>query len=272
MFRNTPTIKKIIGFSLVGGAFAFALTTVFAAFGSYRLAIDGSSLKKNPAEKPSAPLFAESLPPSEVGGSLAARENEGASYNMTASVAESIAAELLEKNPNGPSLFDGKSGVVAGDPETLIDAALLTALESFDYQTFKPTVALSEITIQENPTPALYERYLRDSQSIIRGTYGGLSFDARNATPETLRRFESAALASVAKLKSLPVPAPLAPFHREEIILLSAEAKVFRALGASAEDPVAAVVALQALASIDEDFKTLTENFNRFLVEKKIIL
>ncbi|MEK7554413.1 MAG: hypothetical protein AAB518_00285 [Patescibacteria group bacterium] len=261
---NTTT-KKIIGFSLIGGAVAFASFTVLAALGSYRVAID-ESMFENPAKNPVESVGSVSPSRSEQS------ESNQESDNMTASIAKSIAAALIEKNPQGPSFLEGKTGILAENPEDLIDATLVNALESFDYQTFKPAVAASDITVQENPTSSHYESYLRESQKIIRGTYAGLSFNPETATTESLRLFENAALTSVAKLKILPVPAPLAPFHREEISLISAEAKVFRALIESDEDAVGALVALQALYAIDADFKALTKSFNQFLVEKKIVL
>jgi hypothetical protein len=187
--------------------------------------------------------------------------------NVTEEIAKKIASEITAKNPDGPSLLEGKQAISAIDPLALTDAILEEQLSKFNYQDFKPTASQAGLKLVPSTPKALTEYFVS-----LKGTLGKHAYTLSGANVATANfvALEAAAGNLAEALRTLPIPAPLAPLHAEEVSLVTAQANIFSALARSEEDPFRALLALQALPLVDADFKTLTTTFTTFIEEQQV--
>ena len=192
--------------------------------------------------------------------------------NATNDLAAKIARELVARNPNGPSLLDGRSKISAVDPQKLADEITAETESQFDYNTFKPKITLDSLRLVPASTGTAAADYLNAVQVILKKNFSSLNINMNTFLPTDALRLGDAARRSGEELLALAVPANLAPWHAEEISLLRAQEKVFTALGEASRDPIASLTALRAFPLVNQELATLKDKFNGFIAFNKIAL
>ncbi len=211
-------------------------------------------------ERPAAPL-AEPLPLASA-APLAAVAGDDES-NATRALAEKIAKELLAKNPGGPSLADGASGLNVGDPDALIDELLARELAAIDIAAFSPAVSVSDLAVVAD-TPESARSFIEQFQEIA-ALFARAPLTTAEPMPQTFAPLARLADDTARKLETLPVPARFAPLLAQTVRLTRAHASIFSAIARADADPLRAFVALQAWQPTREELEKLYDETIRKL-------
>lgn len=193
--------------------------------------------------------------------------NPDENKNSTEEFAKKIAEKLIKKNPEGPSILDGKSIVSALDPEKLTDEILAEELGNFDYESLKTEVKASSLKIMVLPSKSDLENYFRKFNQALTGPLAGVKISGNDLSPQDMDLIALGIGKMIAGLYNLPVPSDLADWHAEEITLLTAQKNIYETLANVQYDPVKALLVIGAVQELDGEFKTLTAKFNKFIAD-----
>jgi len=185
--------------------------------------------------------------------------------NATEAIAKQIAQELIAKNPNGPSLLDGKSAIESIDPETLLNDVLAEELARFNPEDLQPIISVEELNLLNDNSKVALETYFKGLRNIL----------AQSKIDSTITSFNAQEFLAFSKnlqeitdaLYSLPVPVMLAPFHADELSLIEAQKNIFKRAAYASEDPLSAYLAIQMLPSINEEFLKISTAYSE-IIEK----
>ena len=150
-----------IGIVIVSGAIGISLISL-AKLSGPKEEPRVISIQKNPTGEKNNPVeTASSLNAltKEV-TSTVSNETPDTSDNATQSLVKKIAASILEKNPDGPSLLDGKLSISGEDPQALLEAAISETVETFNYHDWKPDPNSIEVVLGTKNTKEAASAYL----------------------------------------------------------------------------------------------------------------
>ena len=187
------------------------------------------------------------------------------SKNITRDLSEKIGKEIIARNPEGPALINNDEWVKALDPEEVINKLLADDIENFNYKDLMPSINLNELKIASEPNPQLTKQYLKNFQSILKNNFLDLSFNSKNPDYADFNRLIAAYEKTIAEFYNLATPQELAAVHQKEIALLNAQKTIFENIKNYKNDPVLALLSIQANGQIDQEFTRLKEKINDFI-------
>ncbi len=225
---------------------------------------------------PVLPIPGSARPPVESLESLAELRSQppaaGAGVNSTEGVAGKIVSGLLEKNPAGPSLLEGRRFIDVTNPEALVSQIIADELADFDYQEFKPEIKITDIKTTAASDKTTLETYFKNFQTIVRAGGETIPLNPRSFSAQDFALLARALEEPIEKLYQLTAPAMLASSHLEELRLLQAQRNIFLALGESESDPFRALMALQALSLIEDELALIKQIFLNFIAENNLTI
>jgi len=186
---------------------------------------------------------------------------------LTADLSKNIAELLIENNPNGPQNIDGKSKIIAPDPQTIAEQLFRGANEKFDLANLTPVITDNQIVISPENTPEALAAYLNRFRKIFTdGAAQQPQNPSEDYLPETIKAYQNV----IQNFYNLSVPKSAAEFHKKLIALLEAKKNIFEKLfndQKQSSDPVLIIAAANAREQIDLGFADLLKNFSIFLQE-----
>lgn len=192
--------------------------------------------------------------------------------NATQALAKLLAGQLIKNNPQGPALLNGERQLQALNPDSLIETALASELENFDYLSFKTYIPISQIKINPASDPITLQKYLGNFQAIIKNESEPFAINLENPSAQEFSKIAQVLETTINDLLNLPAPTPLAALHAEEISLLTAQKNIFTALAAADADPLKALLAAQAFPIINQELENLSEKFTEFISANNLTL
>ena len=177
--------------------------------------------------------------------------------NLTKELASKLSKGLVEINPNGPTAGRNGQSLIAPPLIESIDAGVIEAFKKFDQDYFLPPITKESLKIVSNSQEA-FDYYVAVLPMVLRHRASDLNFsleagDLEERLPKAVSAFEEI----INKLYQLPTPERLAELHRRTIGLILGKKRVLETLLNQEEDPVQAILAIQMLEIIDEEFKKL---------------
>lgn len=200
--------------------------------------------------------------------------------NLTDVFIQKISEEVKANNLDGfTALPDGTSGIKIPDAAN-VNQWLAEQIKNFDPETLKPAVADEAIKINPDESEAAIRDYLGKLQEIINNNSSAPlwdeNFDIQTAgVTDFVKILERLTLRydkAIAELYNLTVPQNLLNFHKEEIRLTSAQAKIFKMLRDYQQDPLQTLIVASAQQKISNDFEVLLNELLKFLKLKNINL
>jgi len=213
----------------------------------FLIAIGGS---KSP-EAAATPSATEPIPQTAKVFSETPATNEPLAQNATLNLSDKIAKQLLEKNPNGPSLLNGTPSINAKNPQALVEQIIQQELANADMSSLRPVVSVSELKLDTSKDPSLAA--FRDEFVKAVTPFFSLA-TGPNPTPALFASFTASADETLVALKDLKTPASLAPLMAKEIELITYNRNIFAAVANADNDPFRALLALQIWGNARQEF------------------
>lgn len=187
--------------------------------------------------------------------------------NLTRRAAQGLATELINKNKGGPAETPEGLMVTLNPAKTL--TAMLSSVKQVPHEPFQG-VALSDLRILQNNTPAHRRAYFEDVSATLNRTIGSVldptttpeQFAAAFAQDSTLLdKIITQYYAAGSSLDAMPVPASLAPLHKKTIDNFAKTKIVLQGVAAMEVDPMRALLALNVSPAIAAETETLRQEF-----------
>lgn len=207
--------------------------------------------------------------------STAAAQNQNDSNNLTMALAKQFARDILARNPEGPSDLEGEQ-TISVPSEIDIQKFVAENTANLDWQKFIPEIKDSSIKLTDRNSKADYENYFKKKQEALKEMTTNVSFSDPSSDLAALTKAADALTKSyesgIRKLYDVETPSNLKDLHKRQIALVTAQRSVFQKLAASASDPLGAILALESLKRLDQEFNLLTKDFSNFVSEKGLVL
>lgn len=173
-------------------------------------------------------------------------------------IAAEIAQQLVEKNPDGPSVSEDQYQITALDPKKIAEKISADKLNDIDLASVNPKIDVNKLKIVPDSDNTLKESYSANVNSIINGNFSGISADFSNPKPNEIEKLVSAYNKSISALYSLNIPAILAETHAEQIRLLTLQRNLFDNIFNFQKDPALALLSMRLIPKAYEDYSTFT--------------
>lgn len=272
--------KLVIGFLALA---IITSTSVLIFSGNYfngpgPAASEGATQKKGAVKVP-ANAFVESLAgtgrpsstPSVTSDGLPAVTPTG---NLTETLAQHLAQEMVAENPLGPQTTDqGLSLVLPEEPEAILEklAAANPDLEKEIQREALVVIAEKDVKVVSNYTVPDFQAYAAAIQSIASGNLSQAQIEAiiRDLPPaEALSTLEVLLESAIIQAKKVSVPAPLTDLHKNFLRILEYQRKAL-ALASSQDDPLRASLILEENI---ENYELAASQFNNELEKANSLL
>lgn len=249
-------LKKIIGLGMIGGSLVFALLII-----------------AQPQPITIKPIQLSSNPKTENVNEVAAVALQQ-TINLTQVVGETIGEGLtesvIEKNPEGAQIIEGREWVSVLEPEQLVEEYFTKAIQNFDIAQLKTPADDTRIKISADSSRVALETYLREFQTILKSNFSGLRIDYSQLTNQNIQELIAAYEQAAAEFYNLSVPQALASIHRHQITLMNGQRNVFLALQNRNTDPLMAVLAAQANLQLTQEFSVLQAALTEIIVKNNL--
>ncbi|MEK9186349.1 MAG: hypothetical protein AAB885_02050 [Patescibacteria group bacterium] len=179
--------------------------------------------------------------------------------NSTEEIAKKLTEDIIAKNPNGPETGNDGGLLSLSNPDKIISEMLADSLSKFDYDSLKPDISDKEMIILSADDEKSRTSYLESLNEIVSDELSSLP-----KQPE-VDQFGAIAAAydrAVKKLYNLPVPKSFSSIHKETVRLFFAQEKIFSYIADYQNDPLTALLSLQATDLVSEELAALNDKFN----------
>jgi len=188
--------------------------------------------------------------------------------NSTEDLATAISQEIIARNKDGFAELAGQKGLLASNPQQLVDEFFEKKIGEFDVSKIYSPVDISKLKISANADLSLVTEYLKNFRAIVERYFTNLSVNPRNS--ESLKNLVSLYEKSIVDFYILTVPKSLAEAHQEQIRLLSAKKNIYQNVLDSQQDPLLAYLSIKLLPTIDEKFLELKSEIENFMLKNGI--
>ncbi|HEY4500057.1 MAG TPA: hypothetical protein VJH70_02990 [Candidatus Paceibacterota bacterium] len=187
--------------------------------------------------------------------------------NLTNSLIQKIQESIREKNQSGPQIVGGQSTFTATAPDNLAQQALQEATTNLPENSFRPIINTNLFNIIFDNNPIAIRNYFDQFQSIISAAGakipGIVLTDIQQITnPEILVQLINAYRSAAEQLAPIDVPSSLISIHKKELELLGTQANLFERISNFEIDPAAAILAINELENVNEEFIDLGVEIN----------
>ena len=177
--------------------------------------------------------------------------------NFTEEIASAVSGNLIAQATAGA---DATTALLNAPPEELV--ALLLPERGID-PSFVPALADDDLVITESVDRAAVTRYVTAFIALMRASaqrMAPLAATAAAVSSRNLAALIADAQETVDGLAALPVPKPLAAFHRRELELASGRLAIAEALAKASADPALAILAANAWKPVNTAFFDIMTN------------
>jgi hypothetical protein len=191
--------------------------------------------------------------------------------NQTEILAQSLAKEIIIKNPKGPELIQNERYISVPKGED-ISRILGEQIARFDPKQLVANISEDNLKIIEDRRASILEQYFNaaifDVNNIVKNT----KVNTGNFSEEDVRTIANAYKKIATQLLETPVPADLVPFHKEQLRFFMTQANFLdTALGYN-EDPLGSLVVISYAdfyaKQAEKDAAALQNELNAFLRDK----
>lgn len=191
--------------------------------------------------------------------------------NRTELLAQSLAKEILKRNPNGPELL-GNSWSVSILPEEELNRIIDEQAAQFDPGTLLAVVPDEGIKIIKRRSAPELQRYFDQSLLGVRDTLQKLALPKQDFSEADVKKLAAAYGEISERLAALSVPEDLAPFHKQQLALFLTQKNFFEAVLGYNDDPVGAMVVARHgdffIRETERELTGLQAELSAFLNEK----
>ncbi|MDP3947346.1 MAG: hypothetical protein Q8Q41_01490, partial [bacterium] len=161
--------------------------------------------------------------------------------NQTELLAQSLAKEIIKRNPNGPELVNDSSAITIPTEEAL-NRIIDERAAQFDPKQLLAVVRDEDIKIVAGRSAPALERYLDKSLVGVEDALQKLALPKNGFSEEDVKKLAAAYGEIAERLAALSVPEDLAPFHKKELELFLTQKNFLDAVLGYAEDPLGTIV------------------------------
>lgn len=148
------------------------------------------------------------------------------------------------------------------NPETLVADYLAKAAKNFDYNSLRPAVDVNRLNISSVLDQRLLAIYVKGFNDALGSTLGSLKLSGANSQ-KNLEILAGAYAKSIEALYLMPVPRIFASLHEKMIANLGAQKSAAEIISRDyLRDPVRAMLALDAVSKLGEEFKAIQKNIS----------
>ncbi len=187
---------------------------------------------------------------------------------VTNQVAQSIAQDILNRNPQGPQPsknLAGVSSITALDPKLVASKILEEDVQKATTAIFAGAPKSEEINQSSSASPA---EYLKNRGEIIKAAQLRLApYQGKKFTDATLTVMRDTIRSTLGAMNALQVPPSLISIHSEQVRLLKAQFAIFDNILNRDTDPVAASVSISLIQKVNEDLATLSRTIKAYIAQ-----
>ncbi len=228
---QSPNFQRLIVIFLSIAIVASSGTLAFSAYSNRPAPQADTATAAVPAG-----AFVEKLPTGTQDPEVAYLEAEQATNSATNNLADALAQKLVSQNPQGPTTDStGQLSVIGPDIPSLVDGYLQT--QTFSPSAITANVSDQDITITSSTDPGTVNAYFSKVSDLTSNVQASLNFSTSTDGTATLAADLGILEQTADGLKAVPVPRPLAGFHKSLISSFMLSANYVRLVGA---DPVSA--------------------------------
>lgn len=191
--------------------------------------------------------------------------------NQTELLAQSLAKEIIKRNPNGPELLNDSS-FIAIPPEETLNRIIDERAAQFDPRELLAVVSDKDIKVSEGRSAKALERYLNESLTSVQDTLQKLALSKNGFSEEDVKKLAAAYGEIAERLAALPVPLDFAPFHKKELELFLTQKNFLDAVLGYAEDPLGTMVVAKHgdfyIAQAERNLSDIQDELKKFLDTK----
>ena len=254
MFK-TAIATAILGLGVLGAYFVIQNTDINAEL----------ALKNETTNLPKNSPFVENLnnnPDPQKSDAVPASETVTISNNLTDNFINGLKQDIVQNN------LDNNSGnLVVSDPDQITNELLTDAVKKFSAERSKSAVDESRIKISSDNSKNSIISYVNKFEEIISKSAQKIGTGAVPADPdpEELRPMLAGYDFAIESFYNTAVPSSALTFHKKEIEILFRKKRALEELINYKVDPLASILASKELSGIQNEFDSLTEQFNKFL-------
>ncbi len=254
MFK-TAIATAILGLGVLGAYFVIQNTGISAE----------PAPKNEAANLPKNSPFVENLSSggiSEKTTGVAELDKMTGKNNLTDDFINGLKRDITQNN------LDNNSGnLVVSDPDQITNELLADAVEKFSAERSKSAVDESRIKIINDNSRNSIISYANRFEEIISKSAQkmGAGVVTADPDPEELKPMLAGYDFAIENFYNTPAPSSILAFHKKEIEILSRKKRALEEFMNYKTDPLASILASKELSGIQNEFDSLTEQFNKFL-------
>jgi len=199
----------------------------------------------------------------------------GSKNNLTKSFAGLLAKQVLTSNPSGPAGYQGESSISMPN-EVNIQKFIADNYGSLDWRSLTSEIKDSRIKITADNSVASQRKFFWSQLEITSKIFAGIDFkkaaDSQDKTDAlaAAKTLVDHYTVAIADLYAQPTPSNLTDFHKREIALVTAQKNLYEKIAATADDPLASIVAIKTLPEIDKQFSTLSTDVTAYIFKNNL--
>ncbi len=216
-----------------------------------------------------APIIQDTKQPLVESVKLTPTATASAEKTVTQTITETLAKTIADKNPGGPETIDGKQWINALEPDQAVATILAEAEKNFNIDTLRPFIDAKTISVSSDNSRLALNTYAESlNAAFTAGAQKASSVPVATTDNEMLKNFSYLADAydlTFAQAKKITVPSSFLPLHQKQLGLVGLKANLYRAISDFEKDPVAALMAINALDATETEMNRITESMNQLL-------
>lgn len=172
---------------------------------------------------------------------------------------EKIASEVIAMNPEGPQTIDGEQWLNVPDPEALANKIFEEGSTSFDVNQLRSVVKITDLKIVPNLELPV-KTYAQNLQNTL-STY--LPEIPEQPSIKNIKILVTSYERLIPILYAMEVPESAASIHQQAITLIETRKNIFEKFADAENDPLAAILTLNLLPSIDQGINNFNEKISK---------
>lgn len=189
--------------------------------------------------------------------------------NLTDIITAKIEEDISSKNSSGGAITSkGEQFIAASEPEQMASDLIAEAQKNFDPEILRPIIKDSDLKITTTNTKEEFIKYFNSLNEIVNSAASKIPAGYINPEKITVNDFKTTALVYsdfVKNLYNLSVPSELTTIHKKQLELSIFKKNILEKLANAEQDPLAAIISLDPLLKIDQEFVKLKEDMQAWV-------
>jgi len=189
--------------------------------------------------------------------------NTNDSNNATEKIVKKIAQDIINKNSGNPSFLKETSWLNLDDPNNILSNSLVKEIANFDTSLFNPKIKYEDLKISPAPNIPLPDDYLLNVTNVFQENYNSSGINSYNISYGDLKKAELMFENILTGLYKITVSDELKHLHLKQIQLVTTLRNILQTISSSEDDPFLALVAINALGPINQEFTKFNQELNQ---------